>query len=297
MSQVVFFSPFVHSPFESFLMFTILNKTRLNGQIVLLEVEAGEITRHAKAGQFIVLRIDERGERIPLTIYDMDREKKTLSIVIQEIGKSTKKLGMLNAGDAIRDLIGPLGHPTAIQNFGKVLCVGGGVGTAPLFPITRSLVEHGNDVDIVLGFKNKDLIILEDRMRALSRCITTTDDGSNGRKGLVTDVMRELLLKEKYDKAFIIGPLIMMKFASRVTLEFNVPTIVSLNSVMVDGTGMCGGCRVGVGTDTKFACVDGPEFDAATVHFDEMLLRQNRYGLQEKESLELHHKECPWQDR
>ncbi|MDD5675475.1 MAG: sulfide/dihydroorotate dehydrogenase-like FAD/NAD-binding protein [Chitinivibrionales bacterium] len=276
-------------------MFKIIDTKRLNSQIVSWEVESGEITRHAKPGQFIVLRIDETGERIPLTIYDMDKTKKTISLIFQEVGKSTHKMGRLTTGDSILDLIGPLGHATDTRNFGSVLCVGGGVGSAPLFPIVRALIESGNDVTVVLGFKTADLIILEDRFKELftragkePKVFVTTDDGSNGTKGLVTDVMKKLMQTQKFDRGFAIGPLIMMKFAVAVFNSFGVPAIVSLNTVMVDGTGMCGGCRCTVGGQTRFVCVDGPEFEGAQVNFDELLARQNRYHRHEQHAMDLH---------
>jgi NAD(P)H-flavin reductase len=276
-------------------MFKIISKQRLNNQIVLMEVEAGEITRHAKAGQFIVLRLDEFGERIPLTIYDMDKTKKTISLIYQEIGKSTHKMSTFNEGDSILDLIGPLGHATDTRNFGAVLCVGGGVGSAPLFPITRALIESGNKVSVVLGFKNKELIILEERFKELfikagqePKVFVTTDDGSNGTKGLVTDIMKKLMQEQKFDRGFAIGPLIMMKFAVQTFMQFSVPSIVSLNTVMVDGTGMCGGCRCTVDNQTKFVCVDGPEFSGELVNFNELLARQNRYSHHETNAMNLH---------
>src|SRR5271157_5963412 len=228
-------------------MYKILEKQVLSDVIKLMVIEAPHVAQKAKAGQFIIIRIDENGERIPLTIADYNSKAGTITIIFQEVGKSTKHLGTLNVGDSIASFAGPLGHPTEIENFGTVVCVGGGVGIAPIYPITRSLKEAGNKVISIIGARSKDLLFWEDKMRAVSDVLhVCTDDGSHGRKALVTDPLKELLESktEKVAKVWAIGPGIMMKFVSLTTKPFNTPTIVSLNTIMIDGTGMCGGCRV-----------------------------------------------------
>lgn len=265
-------------------MFKILEKEELSDLVILFEIQAKDIARKAKAGNFFVLRIHEQGERIPLTIADFDREKGTITTVFQKVGKTTHHLGTLNEGDFILDVIGPLGMPSHIENFGKVVCVGGGVGIAPMYPIARSLKEAGNTVISIIGARMKNLIFWEDKMRSVSdELIITTDDGSYGRKAVVTIPLDEHLREEKdIVRVYAIGPAIMMKFVCITTQKHNVETIVSLNSIMVDASGMCGACRVEVGGETKFACVDGPEFDGHKVDFDLLMSRQRMYTDEEK---------------
>jgi len=271
-------------------MFRIVRKEVLNSNVKLLEVEAPFVARKAEAGQFIIFRVNENGERIPLTIADYDREKGTVTIIFQEVGKSTKLLGTLEEGDYILDFVGPLGVATHLEGYKKVAVIGGGLGTAIAYPQAKKLHSLGAEVDVIAGFRNKDLIILEKELEKVStRLFITTDDGSNGHKGFVTDVLKRLIEEgNKYDLVIAIGPLIMMKFVSKITKEYGIKTIVSMNPVMIDGTGMCGGCRVTVGGETKFACVDGPDFDGHLVDFDEAMRRQEMYKKQEKESLEAH---------
>ena len=258
----------------------IVRKQRLNASVVLMEVDAPLIARKAKAGQFIILRAGADGERIPLTINDFDREKGTVSIVYQVVGASTMQLDALNEGEYIHDFVGPLGKPTAIEGLKKVAVIGGGVGCAIAYPVARALFEQGSEVHIIAGFRNKELVILEEEMRAAStRCMIVTDDGSYGRKALVTEALEELILAgEGYDEVIAFGPVIMMKFVSMLTKKYNVKTVVSMNPIMIDGTGMCGGCRLTVGGETKFACVDGPDFDAHLIDFDEVMSRNRRFG-------------------
>ena len=265
-------------------MFKILKKKELSDVVTLFEIEAKDIAKKAKAGNFFVLKIHEQGERIPLTIADFDREKGTLTTVFQKVGKTTHHLGSLKEGDFISDVIGPLGRHSPIENFGKVICVGGGVGIAPVYPIARALKEAGNKVISIIGARTKDLIFWEEKMRNVSdELIITTDDGSYGRKAVVTVPIEEILKEDKDIKLVIaIGPAIMMKFVCITTQKYNVKTIVSLNSIMVDATGMCGACRVEVGGETKFACVDGPEFDGHKVNFDLLMARQRMYPEEEK---------------
>ena len=247
-------------------------------------LDAPLISQKCKAGQFVMLRTDENSERIPLTIADFDRAAGTITIVVQEVGNTTKHLGNnFNVGDEILDLLGPLGQPSHIENFGTVVCIGGGIGVAPVYPIARELKKAGNKVISIIGARNKDLIIFEERMKAISDDFhITTDDGSYGQKGFVTDPLKLLLNSEnRPDLVIAIGPVIMMKNVAETTRPFAVPTVASLNSIMVDGTGMCGGCRVTVGEDTKFVCVDGPEFDAHLVDFTNLMQRQQMYKGQE----------------
>jgi NAD(P)H-flavin reductase len=247
-----------------------------------LVIEAPYIAKSRKAGHFIILRIDENGERIPLTISDADIEKGTITLIVQRVGVSSHKLCSMNAGESILDVVGPLGTATHISKVGTVLCAGGGVGVAPLFPIVQAMKLAGNRVITVIAARNKDLVILEDQMRKYSdELIIMTDDGSKGTKGLVTHGMEEVILREKIDEAIVIGPAIMMKFAALTTKKYNIPTQASLNTIMVDGTGMCGACRVTVGGKTEFVCVNGPEFDAHKVNFDEMLNRLGAYKTKE----------------
>jgi len=265
-------------------MFKILDKEFLSENVARLIIEAPYIAKSRKAGHFIILRIDKNGERIPLTIADADVEKGTISVIAQRVGVSSHKLCEMNVGDTLLDVVGPLGKATHIANKGTVLCAGGGVGVAPLFPIVQAMKEAGNRVITVIAARNKDLIILEDEMRKYSdELIIMTDDGSKGTKGLVTQGMEEVIQREKINESVIIGPAIMMKFAALTTKKYDIPSVASLNTIMVDGTGMCGACRVSVGGKTEFVCVNGPEFDAHKVNYDEMLSRLNAYKTKEAE--------------
>lgn len=251
----------------------------------MMRVEAPLIAEARKPGQFIILSPDDDfGERIPLTIVDADQSEGTITIIFQAVGKTTKMLSKLELGDNIEAVVGPLGNPTHIEKFGHVLCVGGGIGVAPLHPIAKAMKKAGNKLTVILGARSKDLIILEDEMRKIAdELIVCTDDGSYGRKALVTEPLRELCEKKpKPDMAVTIGPPIMMKFCAETTRPYKVSTMASLNTIMVDGTGMCGGCRVSVGGETKFVCVDGPEFDAHKVDFENMMNRLNSYRSEEK---------------
>ena len=269
-------------------MIKILEKEFISPQVFRMTVEAPDIARKRMAGQFIILRTSDAGERIPLTIADADAEKGTIELIVQVVGKSTKELSKLEAGDELRDFVGPLGRPTHIELFGTVVIVGGGVGIAPSHPITQAMKAAGNNVIAILGGRSKDLVIMEEKMTACSdRVLITTDDGSYGEKGLVTDALQKLIDEGlKIDMVVAVGPPIMMKFVSLLTRKYDIPTLVSLNTIMVDGTGMCGACRVTVGDSTKFVCVDGPEFDGHKVDFDEMMKRQRMYEVQEKESMD-----------
>jgi len=268
-------------------MFKILRKQELSENITLFDIDAKDIAMKAEPGNFILLKIHEQGERIPLTIADFDREKGILTIVLQEVGKTTHQLGALHEGDFISDVVGPLGNPSHIENFGKVVCVGGGVGIAPVYPITRALKQAGNTVFSIIGARTKSLLFWEEKMRNVSdELIVTTDDGSYGRKALVTVPLEELLKDGNINLVVAIGPAIMMKFVCKTTEKYNVKTVVSLNSIMIDGTGMCGGCRVEVGGETKFCCVDGPEFDGHKVDFDLLMARQRMYPEEEKIAME-----------
>jgi len=268
-------------------MFKILKKEELSDAVTLFEIEAKDIAKKAKAGNFFVLKIDEQGERIPLTIADFDRERGTITTIFQKMGKTTHQLGALSEGDALSDVIGPLGMHSHIEKFGKVVCVGGGVGIAPIYPIARALKEAGNTVISIIGARSKNLIFWEDKMREVSdELIIVTDDGSHGRKAVVTVPLDELLRDDDIQLVYAIGPAIMMKFVSKTTEKYQVKTIVSLNSIMVDATGMCGACRVEVGGETKFACVDGPEFEGHKVDFDLLMSRQRMYIDEEKLAME-----------
>ena len=258
--------------------------------ITRFEIEAPFVARKRKAGNFIMIRVDDHGERIPLTIADSDPVAGTITIIVQAIGKTTKELCTKRAGDSVLDVVGPLGNPTPIEHHGTVVCVGGGVGNAELYPIARALKDAGNTVLSIIGARSRDLVILEDDMRRFSdRVAVTTDDGSYGRKGFVTDQLKEFLdTVPGIGAVYAIGPLPMMKAVASLTRPYNVHTLVSLNTVMVDGTGMCGGCRVTVNGEMKFACVDGPEFDGHTVDFDELMMRNRTYHDMERISEEQH---------
>ncbi|MDD6611632.1 MAG: sulfide/dihydroorotate dehydrogenase-like FAD/NAD-binding protein [Clostridiales bacterium] len=265
-------------------MYQILKKRRLSSNVVLLVIDAPYVAKKAEPGQFIILRVDAEGERIPLTISAYDREEGTITIVVQEVGATTIKLGQMEEGDCLHDFVGPLGIASELEGYKRAAVVGGGLGCAIAYPQAKKLHELGCKVDLIAGFKNTDAIILEDEMRAASTNLyVMTDDGSNGNKGFVTAKLQELLeAGEKYDVVIAIGPMIMMKFVSETTRPFGVKTIVSMNTIMVDGTGMCGGCRLTVGGETKFACVDGPDFDGHLVDFDEAMRRAAIYKPQEQ---------------
>ena len=275
-------------------MYQILEKRRLSANSVKLVIDAPYVAKKAEPGQFIILRVDEDGERIPLTISEYDREKGTIAIVVQEIGATTMKLCMLNEDDCLHDFVGPLGIASELEGYKRAAVVGGGLGCAIAYPQAKKLHELGCKVDLIAGFKNTDAIILEDEMRAASTNLyVMTDDGSNGNKGFVTAKLKELLeAGEQYDVVIAIGPMIMMKFVAETTRPFGVKTIVSMNSIMVDGTGMCGGCRITVGGETKFACVDGPDFDGHQVDFDEAMRRASIYKPQEQAAIEAHKEHC-----
>ncbi len=274
-------------------MFKILERQNLTPTVYSFKIEAPQVARKARAGQFVILRIDDKGERIPLTIADWDPKEGSVNIVFMAVGTETKYLSTLKAGDSIADFVGPLGRPTEIENYGTVVCVGGGVGVAPVFPIARGLKQAGNRVITVMGARCLDLLFWEDKLRqASSELIVTTDDGSYARKGVVTVPLKEVLdRKEKVGLVVAIGPAIMMKFCAVTTKPYGVKTIVSLNPIMVDGTGMCGCCRVEVGGITRFGCVDGPDFDGHQVDWDGLVARQRTYLEQEKLSLAAWEKE------
>lgn len=289
-------------------MYPITKARKLADKIFLMDVVAPRIAKHCEPGQFIIAKTDEAGERIPLTICDYDREAGTITIVFQIVGASTERMSSLKEGDAFQDFVGPLGCPSEFVKEDieelkkkKILFVAGGVGTAPVYPQVKWMKEHGIDVDVIVGAKTKDMLILEEEMKAVAgNLYVTTDDGSYGAHGMVTSVIEELV-KEKgiqYDTCVAIGPMIMMKFVCLMTKELNIPTIVSLNPIMVDGTGMCGACRVTVGDEVKFACVDGPEFDGHLVNFDEAMKRQQMYKTEEGRALlklqegDTHHGGC-----
>ncbi|MET0016743.1 sulfide/dihydroorotate dehydrogenase-like FAD/NAD-binding protein [Oscillibacter sp.] len=260
-------------------MFRIVRKEALKPTVVLFEIEAPMIAKKAQPGQFIILRVDENGERVPLTIHDYDREKGTVSIIVQIVGATTEKLNHLNEGDCLQDLVGPLGKATETEGKKKVCVVGGGVGCAIAYPVLKKFHDDGAEVHAVIGFKNKDLVILEDKFKAASSILKVcTDDGSYGQKGMVTDAVKELIdAGNQYDEIFAIGPMIMMKFVCKTTQPYGVPTTVSMSPIMIDGTGMCGGCRLSVGGEMKFACVDGPDFDGFKVDWDLAVKRNQMY--------------------
>ena len=289
-------------------MYKILKAEKLADKIFLMDVEAPRIAKHCQPGQFIIAKIDERGERIPLTICDYDRDNGIITIVFQIVGASTYKMSQLQTGDSFADFVGPLGQSSewihedleTLKNK-KMLFVAGGVGTAPVYPQVKWLHEHGIDADVIVGSKTKDLLILEDKMREVAgNLYVTTDDGSYERKGMVTEVIKDLVQNQgnKYDVCIAIGPMIMMKFVCLLTKELEIPTIVSMNTIMVDGTGMCGACRLSVGGEIKFACVDGPEFDGHKVDFDQAMKRQQQYKTAEGRAMlaaqegDTHHGGC-----
>lgn len=271
-------------------MFKIVRKEVLSPSVKLMEIDAPYVARKAEPGQFIIFRINEEGERIPLTIADYDRDKGTVTIIYQEVGKTTKMLGTMNEGDYILDFVGPLGVASHFDGLKKVAVIGGGLGTAIAYPQAKKLHGLGVEVHSITGFRNKDLVILEREMADVSnKSFVTTDDGSNGNKGFVTDVLKKLIEEgNNYDLVIAIGPLIMMKVVCNLTKQYGIKTVVSMNPVMIDGTGMCGGCRLTVGGKTKFACVDGPDFDGHEVDFDEAMRRQLMYKKEEKISMEEH---------
>lgn len=260
-------------------MYKILKKKILNPTVTLMEIDAPLVAKKAEPGQFIILRTDENGERVPLTIADYNREKGTVTIIFQVVGATTEALNHMGAGDDLHDFVGPLGQATQTEGKKKVAVVGGGVGCAIAYPVVKKFYEQGTEVHAIVGFRNKDLVILEEEFKAnSSRLFLMSDDGSCGEKGLVTDALKRLIESgEKYDEVITIGPLIMMKFVSRLTREYGIKTVASMNPIMIDGTGMCGGCRLSVGGKTKFACVDGPEFDAHEIDFDEAMERSTMY--------------------
>jgi len=271
-------------------MYKIVRKRDLNPAVCLMEIEAPFVAKKAQAGQFIIFRIDEMGERVPLTIAGYDREKGTVTIIFQKVGFSTKALGNLNEGDYIRDFVGPLGKPTHTEGVKKVCVVGGGVGCAIALPSAAAFKEAGAEVDVIAGFRSKDIVILEEEFRAVSdNLYIMTDDGSYGEQGFVTNKLQQLLdAGKQYDLVLAIGPIPMMKFVAKTTEPFGIRTMVSLNPIMIDGTGMCGGCRVTVGGSVKFACVDGPEFDGHQVDFEELMRRNGTYRTREAEVTETH---------
>lgn len=271
--------------------YKVVRKEMLNPTVFLMEVEAPLIARKAEPGQFIILRIDEYGERVPFTINDFDREKGTITIIVQIVGKTTQDLAKVEAGEELLDFAGPLGMPTPLEGKHKVAVIGGGLGTAIAYPQAKKLHAMGADVTIITGFRNKDLVILEEECKAVSnKLIVATDDGSNGNQGFVTDMLqKEIDAGEKFDEVIAIGPLVMMKFVCKVTEPYRIPTMVSMNPVMIDGTGMCGGCRIIVDGETKFACVDGPDFDGHKVDWDSAMKRGRMFANYEKKSCDEGH--------
>ncbi|MFV0506230.1 MAG: sulfide/dihydroorotate dehydrogenase-like FAD/NAD-binding protein [Bacteroidales bacterium] len=273
-------------------MFKIVDKSHFSDKVISFEVEAPRVAISRKPGNFVIIRVDEKGERIPLTIAGSDRSRGTITLVSQTMGVSTQKLSKLNVGDSILDLVGPLGKATPIEKVGTILACGGGVGVAPLLPIVQAFKEAGNRVVSVLAARSKNLIILENEIRKWSdELVIMTDDGSYGKKGLVTEGAEAVIKKEEINECIAIGPGIMMKYTALLTKRYNIPTQASLNSIMVDGTGMCGACRVTVGGKTLFTCVDGPEFDAHAINFDQLLSRLGGYSKEEHLALEAYHKQ------
>lgn len=269
-------------------MFRILEKQSLNAFVTKMKIEAPRVAKKAAPGQFVILRSHQDGERIPLTVADYDRTEGSVTVIFQVVGAGTEKLNHLNEGDCIPDFVGPLGNATHLEGLKKVAVVGGGVGSAIAYPVAKALFERGTEVHAIVGFRNKDLAILEEEFKAHStKFIPVSDDGSWGERGLVTDALRALIEGgERYDEVIAIGPLPMMKFVSFLTKEYNIPTVVSMNPIMIDGTGMCGGCRLTVGGKVKFACVDGPEFDGHLVDFDEAIARSSMYRTTERRAHE-----------
>lgn len=269
-------------------MYKIVTKKELNPTVTLMEIEAPYVAAKAEPGQFIILRVDEQGERIPLTVADYDREKGTVTIIFQIVGATTEALNRLKQGEYLQDFVGPLGTPSHVEGLKKVAVIGGGVGCAIAYPVAKKLHALGAEVHSVVGFRTKDLVILEDEFRTVSdKLVIMTDDGSYGQKGLVTNALKDLIESgEKYDEVIAIGPVIMMKFVCALTKEYGIKTVVSMNPIMIDGTGMCGGCRLTVGGETKFACVDGPDFDGHLVDFDEAMKRGSMYRSFEQEARE-----------
>jgi ferredoxin--NADP+ reductase len=270
-------------------MYKILEKKVMSETVKLMKIKAPLVAKKAVAGQFIILRIDEKGERIPLTIADYDRKEGTVTVIFMEVGKTTRQLGTLNVGDSLLNFAGPLGQPSEIEKFGTVVCIGGGVGIAPLYPIIRELKQAGNYIISILGARNEKLLMLEKEIEEYSDELhICTDDGSKGQKGFVSDVLQKLIDDgKKINIVWAIGPVIMMKVVANLTKKYDLKTIVSLNPIMVDGTGMCGGCRVSVGGETKFACVDGPEFDGHLVDYDNLMLRNRRFVCEEEDACKL----------
>jgi ferredoxin--NADP+ reductase len=270
-------------------MYKILEKKVLSETVKLMKIKAPLVAKKALAGQFIILRIDEKGERIPLTIADYDRKEGTVTVIFMEVGKTTIQLGTLNVGDKLLNFAGPLGQASDIEKYGTVVCIGGGVGIAPLYPIVREIKQAGNYVISILGARNKKLLMLENEIEEFSDELhICTDDGSKGKKGFVSDVLQKLIDDgKKIDIVWSIGPVIMMKVVANLTKKYGIKTLVSLNPIMVDGTGMCGGCRVSVANETKFACVDGPEFDGHLVDFDNLMLRNRRFICEEEKSCKI----------
>ena len=264
-------------------MYKILNKRQLNETVILMDIDAPFVAKKALAGQFIILRVDEYGERIPLTIADYDREKGIVTIIFQIAGATTQLLSTLKAGDSLKDFVGPLGKATELEGYKKVCVIGGGVGCAIAYPSAKALFKNGAEVDVIAGFRSRDIVILEDEFNAVrSNLYITTDDGSYGEKGFVTDKLKSLIDGgNNYDLVLAIGPVPMMKFVCKTTEPYGIKTLVSLNPIMIDGSGMCGGCRVNVGGEIKFACVDGPDFDGHLVNFDELMKRNSTYREQE----------------
>lgn len=260
-------------------MYRIVKKQVLNPTVTRMDIEAPLIAKKAEPGQFIILRVDEKGERIPLTVADFDREAGTVTIIFQIVGATTEKLNHLEEGDCLQDFVGPLGRPSETEGLKKVAVIGGGVGCAIAYPVAKKLHQQGAEVHSIVGFRNKDLVILEEEFRAVSdKFVMMTDDGSYGEKGLVTNALEKLIGEgETYDEVIAIGPLVMMKFVTQLTKQHDIKTVVSMNPIMIDGTGMCGGCRLTVGGKTKFACVDGPDFDGFEVDFDEAMARNTMY--------------------
>jgi len=275
-------------------MYEILNKEDLTPVTKLFEIQAPIVARKAQAGQFVIIRIHERGERIPLTVAGYDRRRGTITLVVQEVGKTTMEMGTMSVGDQLISFAGPLGNPSEIENYGTVLCVGGGFAIAPIYPIASALKEAGNTVTSIIGARSKTLLFWEEKMRVVSdELIVCTDDGSYGRKGMVTLPIKEMLeAGRSIDRLWAIGPALMMKSCVLTAQPFGVPTIVSLNSIMIDGTGMCGGCRVEVGGQTRYACVDGPEFDGHAVNWELLMNRQHIYLEQEREATEKWQRGC-----